>query len=622
VRPKNRVVSVTVNIYGSSALDLDQKIGVLSQKVGKLNREGGTFKRTTPSGLVIVFDVLPESSMPSVTFDKTYQSRQKTTVSLRFTCKPYGRGPESAGQAFGPLTGDFSVVLAGITGDSPALARAVLTEGSSHDQWWVPWGVRSRYYDATASAALGFEAEACTLLGGATVVTLAGSSGGGTNNAVEQGTLTLDWQSMLSFQATGGGAYRSHVGDYEVFARLHRPTTNTGAVSVALEWAQGDFTKVTRNDALTYAVDEREGDFTIARLGQVHPTKVKKGTQRWDGRIIALSTVLGDKLRVDRVWLRPISESAGEVTATAQIQTPQTYSARDEFDQTAGNLSTPKALPLGGNWATVGADATDLAVETGGHTVQRATTGDASGKFAIAGTTTFTDCIAHVDVKASSSVAVQRLITRYVDASNYLKLELLPNFGSTTVPSTLLVQKVVAGVASTLAYTSVWALSASTWYSLRMMVSASGRAVAAITPQGMTPTSWLIAGSDTALAAGGTLASGKAGFFDINQSGIACTRNYDNFWAAVQVGDAALFSGQQAEIRYDGFIRQDAGATTWGEKTVDGDYLLLPCAGREGRSTELQLRVCRNDPDTMTDPALDAVSGTVYYTPRYRNVPT
>jgi hypothetical protein len=60
VRPKNRVLSVTVNIYGSSALDLDQKIGVLSQKVGKLNREGGTFKRTTPSGLVIVFDVLPE----------------------------------------------------------------------------------------------------------------------------------------------------------------------------------------------------------------------------------------------------------------------------------------------------------------------------------------------------------------------------------------------------------------------------------------------------------------------------------------------------------------------------------------------------------------------------------
>jgi hypothetical protein len=324
-------------------------------------------------------------------------------------------------------------------------------------------------------------------------VTLAGSSGGGTNNAVEQGTLTLDWQAMLSFQATGGGAYKSHIGDYEVFARLHRPTTNTGGL-VALEWAEGDFTKVTRNDALVYAADEREGDFTIARLGQVHLSKAKKGTQRWDGRIIAKSTVLGDKLRVDRIWLRPISESAGEVTAPPQFQTPDVIRRR--------------------------------------------------------------------------------------------------------------------------------ATSSTRRYSLRMMVGASGRVVAAITPQGTTPTSWLLAGSDTALAAAGTLASGKVGFFDINQSGIACTRNYDNFWAAVQVGDAALFSGQQAEIRYDGYTRQDAAAATWGEKTVDGDYLLLPCAGREGRSTELQLRVCRNDPDTMTDPALDSVSGTVYYTPRYRNVPT
>jgi hypothetical protein len=328
VRPKNRVVSVTVNIYGSSALDLDQKIGVLSQKVGKLNREGGTFKRTTPSGLVIVFDVLPESGMPSVTFDKTYQSRQKTTVSLRFTCKPYGRGPESSGQAFGPSTGDVSVVLSGITGDAPALARAVLTEGSSHDQWHCHWGVRSRYYDATASAALGFEAESCTLLGGATVVTVTGSSGGGTNNAVRQQTLLTDWLAMLSFQATGGGAYKSHVGDYEVFARLYRPSTNTGSVSVALEWAEGDFSKVTRNDAVTFAADERENDFTIARLGQVHLSKAKLGTQRWDGRIIALSTVTGDAVFADRVWLRPISEGAGEVTVSTLSPATRRWRAR------------------------------------------------------------------------------------------------------------------------------------------------------------------------------------------------------------------------------------------------------------------------------------------------------
>jgi hypothetical protein len=160
VRPKNRVVSITVNIYGSSALDLDQKIGVLSQKVGKLNREGGTFKRTTPSGLVIVFDVLPESSMPSVTFDKTYQSRQKTTVSLRFTCKPYGRGPESAGHCVRAV--DRRLLGRPLRDHG---RRAGARAGSRHrgivegPVAYAHWGVRSRYYDATASAALGFEAE-------------------------------------------------------------------------------------------------------------------------------------------------------------------------------------------------------------------------------------------------------------------------------------------------------------------------------------------------------------------------------------------------------------------------------------------------------------------------------
>ena len=57
-------------------------------------------------------------------------------------------------------------------------------------------------------------------------------------------------------------------------------------------------------------------------------------------------------------------------------------------------------------------------------------------------------------------------------------------------------------------------------------------------------------------------------------------------------------------------------------KTVEGDYPYLPCAGREGRSTELFLRFSRGDPASMTDPTLSAVSGTAYYTPRYRNVPT
>jgi hypothetical protein len=618
VRPKNRVVSITVNIYGNSALDLDQKIGVLSQKVGKLNREGGTFKRTTPSGLVVVYDVLPESSMPSVTFDKTYQSRQKTTVSLRFTCKPYGRGPESAGQAFGASTGDVSVVLSGITGDVPALGRALITEGSSKNQGHCHWGVRSRYYDATASAALGFEAESCTLLGGSTVVTLTGASGGGTNNAVRQQTPLVDiWLAMLSFQASGG-AYKSHVGDYEVFARLYRPSTNTGTVSVALEWAEGDFSKVTRNDVVTFAADEREDDFTITRLGQVHLSKAKLGTQRWDGRIIAKSTVIADVVYADRVWLRPISESAGEVTVSPVSSTPSSVLARDEFTATtAGVALDTRTAPQGGTWATSGTGTGDfLFADAPGidETVSRATTSDTgSGRFAILGTTAYTDMQVGARIRFTSTAIgpTMAILARYVDSSNYIKLELVLS------SSLFRIMTLVGGVAGTYSTTAP-SLSVDTYYRVSLAVYTSGVMIATLfSDSGSTLAS--VTASGVAVA----LASGKPGLLDKNGGVNACTRYYDNVSVTAPTSpDAALFSGQQAQIRHDGFIRQDATAATWGEETVDGDYLLLPCAGREGRSTELQLRVCRNDPDTSTDPALDSVSGTVYYTPRYRNVPT
>jgi hypothetical protein len=63
---------------------------------------------------------------------------------------------------------------------------------------------------------------------------------------------------------------------------------------------------------------------------------------------------------------------------------------------------------------------------------------------------------------------------------------------------------------------------------------------------------------------------------------LAPTRNFDNFLVTVPPSDAVLFSGKQAEIRSDGYIRQDSGATTWGEKTVEGDYLTCHAPGARG----------------------------------------
>src|SRR4051812_11015167 len=81
-RDKNRVVTGKIRVVGSSALDLDQRIDAIAQKIGKFKREGGTIKRTSPSGVVAVFDVLPESSL-SVVYDKHYLARQKTLLDYK-----------------------------------------------------------------------------------------------------------------------------------------------------------------------------------------------------------------------------------------------------------------------------------------------------------------------------------------------------------------------------------------------------------------------------------------------------------------------------------------------------------------------------------------------------------
>ena len=95
-------------------------------------------------------------------------------------------------------------------------------------------------------------------------------------------------------------------------------------------------------------------------------------------------------------------------------------------------------------------------------------------------------------------------------------------------------------------------------------------------------------GSDAALATGGALASGKPGILDWSPlATTAVTRRYDNFTASVPPTDAACFAGQSAELRHSGFTREDAGGTVWDPKTITGDYLLIPPAGREGRSARI-----------------------------------
>ncbi len=420
----NRVITVPIRCTSPTAAGLDALVGAIQEKVGKLQREQGTLKRTTTGGNVLVFDVLDcDVDVPS---DWQYHHNFTTIVTLKFTCLPPGWGDEVQVGTLSSLGGGvYHAVCPNIPGDFDARGRVLFTEGSAIDQWHAHWGVRSRYYGTATTEALYYEAETCLPQGGAIAAALSGASGG---SAIYQGTLTTSYQSILSL-ASSGTVYKQHVGDYNLWARLHRPTSNTGEVSVALEWAEGDFTRFTRNVEVTYDANEREGDFTVAKLGQVHLSKAKKGSQRWDGHIVAKSSTLGDDLSVDGWWLQPVGDSAGEANGVLQLQTPTSFVVRDDFAQSAGTI-TGKTLPIGGTWAGAG-DADDFSVSgsplfVASRDISVADAALTSGHFAIAGSTAYTNIETQAGGAFLSATPGDGIVfgvfVRYVDTSNWVAL--------------------------------------------------------------------------------------------------------------------------------------------------------------------------------------------------------
>jgi hypothetical protein len=509
-------------------------------------------------------------------------------------------------------------------GQVPSLGRLTIDEDQGVDQWWGIWGIRSENYSSAASAALYWEGEALTALSdSATAVGATGASGAG-SNVLRQTNLTTNYIAMLSTRATGGGAHMSHVGTYRVFARLYRPTGNAGAVSVAWEWAEGDFRKRTTNATVAYAADEREGGFTLADLGYVSLSKVVAGTQRWEGRLLAKSTVAGDEIDCDYIFFVPVDEGAGQVSGVISIQNPTTWSARDEFDQTAAAL-TGKVLPVGGTWTVVtNSDADDFNVSGAGVVTRTAVsdTGTGStelvGRGVTAGTTTYTNIVAAIDFKTSSvsSGVHQGLLVRVTDSAKFFAVVVVPT------PSTNVAQvRPILGATTLQNVNTPVVLVNDTYYRVVVMVTANGQYAIYLSLQSA-PLTYVAGGQHFDLATGGLEATGKVGIVDLATGPSAATRTYDNFQAWVPTADAACFASQSLAIYPDRAVREDSGGTLWPPVSkYEGAFARLPSTGREDRTLETIVKLCRNDPATGFDSGIDDLSFQWMQAPRGLTLP-
>jgi hypothetical protein len=625
LRYRNRTITAQVLLDKSTSVLLEALENTLGQKVGKLAREGGELRFTYPTGTTITFNVL-EASMQRV-FDIADMAKFRARYELSFICEPFGLGTEVD---MGDNTETTLPVLifteTGILGDVPALGRLIVDEDDADDQWWLTWGIQSRYYSSSANAALFYEAEGRTALSGsATAVGPTGASGGGSNVMRNTGLIS-SYQAVLSTQATGGGAHLSHIGTFRVYARIQTPTSNTGSVVVAMEWGEGDFSAFTRNSETTIP-SEHEGKWRLVDLGLITLRTVTAGTQRWEGRIIVKSTVDGDDIDVDYLMLIPIDEGSGIVSGVARDITPTTFSARDDFTSTtSGNALNTRTPVTGAAWVTSGG-ATDFAfidalaaTYNTNEAVSRSVSGS-TPRLAVLGSN-MTDMRVQSVVGLESSPSVfggtHGLIGRFVDGSNYLYLafQIDPIFGFTS----LQIWKNIAGVFGALS-TSYFVAPSPAVFEIDLTIYATGSAVGRLRNQnGATIAS--VSASDSTLATGGTLASGKPGIFDAGNG----TDTYERFWDDIRVSvpprDAAVFASQSIEIRHDRIVREDSGGTLWvSPSSYEGDYLKVPPAGAEGRTVRVIVKSSRADPLTESDPAIDDLSARLFVQPRFLVVP-
>jgi len=605
----NRTITMSLEMVDATG----SLLRALLAKVAKIRREGGTLKRTLATGQVGIFD-LHTAGAVDPSFDISYYSGNLVKVDLSFIGKPYMRGASVTLTAHTESTLPCLVFTeTGIAGDVPALGKLRITDAQGVDQGFVVWGMQSKEYSSSANAALFYEAETRTAMGGsATAAGPSGASGSG-SNVMRNTDLASGFLAILSTQATGGGAHLSHVGGFRVFARVQVPATGTGTVSVAFQWAQGHLTNWTTNT--TQVIDQsREGTWVLLDLGPIDIARVTYGTQRWEGRVLAKSTRSGYDIDIDCLYIVPVDEGYGVAVAvpTPPTATPTTYLARDDFNQTAGNLSG-KTLPTGGTWTTVAIDAaatTDFAVDAANAVLTRIDTGSGPHRRGAHNGTNYTNISVDFDYEVNKALAGGALL-RYVDNSNFASLQISATSFSLAI--------VVGGVTVALE-TALIGLSTG-WRSFRVAVNAAGR-WALYASAGTGGFYQLQAsGRRSEFATGGVLASGKCGLID----DVATTaRNFDNFRLWAPPTDAAMFASRSLEVSSFGALQEAAAGSNWSDhRNYEGDNLRVPPAGAEGRSVRFFVKASRNDPyDDGADPAIDDLTAQLTYVPRFLVAPS
>jgi hypothetical protein len=583
----------------------------LTRKLDRIKRQkSGTLRRIAPGFKTGVYDLRSAKVIDAPQGIDIGMKRAE--VGLSFEADPGCRTAEVqiGGTREELVLPALSFLAEEVPGELEALGRLVVEEKQAQAQGACYWGLQFDTYSSSVDAELFYEAESRTPLGTAALESRAGASGGG-NNTIKHANLVAAYQGIMSTQKAAAGNHLAHFGSYRVLARMQRPTTNTGQVAVKFVWTDGDFVKTTENEEVIFPEEDHQGMWQLVDLGMIDIDKVPSGsTQRWEGRVLAKSTVAGDDIYIDFLMLVP-AERSGKTVASSEPAPVTSLGALDLFNQGAGAL-TGKSAEIGGAYTGAG-DVDDFTV-TGAGQAQRVAVSDAAGigRYCFLATTSYTDVAVKLRIGLgleSGFAARAGFVVRYIDVNNWVAFApyyqtIVPPGG---IPWKLKLEQKVAGVRSTLAKIAFTPGSAAA-IDLQLIALSTGDW--RIGAEGL----WIASGNAAALGAAGALKEGKVGLWDEKTAANAETRTFDNFEAWVPSIDRALYPSRTLELRSDRIRRQDVAGTTWGKPPYQGDYLLIPPAGPEKASSRF---IVKDSRDPEADEGIDDTAAKLFATPRY-----
>ena len=359
-------------------------------------------------------------------------------------------------------------------------------------------------------------------------------------------------------------------------------------------------------------------------LGPVSIPFVAAGSQRWTGQIEIMSTTgaIG-YVALDYLALVPTSDGYGKARASFSYS-PGVATGYDSFiATTSGATLNGRVAPSGGTWATSG-DAPDFVFYDYFNTVandrvesiDRVNSGpETTGRFAILGATNYADTQVDVSVWMGNN-AEAAVIARWTNSNNYLRLRVpyAQTFGGA---ETVYLESVVAGTVTVIAQ-GTWNRTFQAVYRFKLIAYVSGRVIGQILSAAGSVIAQLEATS-SAVATGGTLATGKPGIWDRVPAGGVGGRNYTDFIVGTPAAEPiALYSGRNMQIRHDDAIREDSTGTYVGRPpSYRGSRFLIPV----GKSRVL-VKARRNDIEAASDDNVtDSLQIQIAWTPRGLAVP-